>query len=247
MEMDPAKLFQVLDTIDSTNNYAMGQIHAGLAHHGSAWMAREQFAGKGQRGKTWESEPGRNIAISICLNPGAAYHPHPFLFSARLAIICRDFVQTLVPDKVKIKWPNDIYIGDRKAGGLLVENIYQGQSWKWAVAGIGLNINQREFGELSQKAVSIYQMTNQEHDPVTLAKNLHNKLIEGFDPAEPVDPVQIIQVYNHQLFRRSESIRLKVNGQLIEGKLTGVNLSGELMINDGTEKHFRFGEPEWLI
>ncbi|HRF27627.1 MAG TPA: biotin--[acetyl-CoA-carboxylase] ligase, partial [Ferruginibacter sp.] len=131
MEMDPAKLFQVLDTIDSTNNYAMGQIHAGLAHHGSAWMAREQFSGKGQRGKTWESEPGRNIALSICLNPGAAYHPNPFLFSARLAIICRDFVQTLVPDKVKIKWPNDIYIGDRKAGGLLVENIYQGQSWKW--------------------------------------------------------------------------------------------------------------------
>lgn len=247
MEMGPVKLFQVLDKVDSTNNYAMGQVHAGLAHHGSAWMAREQFDGKGQRGKHWESEPGRNIALSACLNPGAAYHAYPFLFSARLALICRDFMQSLIPEKVKIKWPNDIYIGDRKAGGLLVENIYQGQSWKWAVAGIGLNINQRDFGELSDKAVSVYLLTGKDHDPVALAQDLHARLLEGFDPSEPVDPEQIMQVYNHHLFRRSEIIRLHVDGSIVEGNLIGVNISGELIIHDGTERRFRFGEPEWLI
>jgi len=61
--------FLVLDTIDSTNNYAMGQLHAGLAKHGQTYFAFNQFAGKGQRGKTWNASPGENITMSIVLSP----------------------------------------------------------------------------------------------------------------------------------------------------------------------------------
>ena len=143
--MKTIEMFTVLDTVDSTNNYAMAQAHAGLAIHGSAWFAKEQTAGKGQRGKQWESRRGENIAISIVFMPTGLRPDQLFMLSVAVSLGCYDFFTAAAGNKTSVKWPNDIFWGDRKAGGILIENIIQGNTWKYAVIGIGININQIEF------------------------------------------------------------------------------------------------------
>ena len=86
---------------------------------------------------------------------------------------CLDFFSKYIKENVKIKWPNDIFINDRKAGGILIENVIKGNLWQWAVIGIGLNINQENFEKENLKAISLKQITGKNYDVIELAKELH--------------------------------------------------------------------------
>ena len=134
--------FTALQSVDSTNNYAMAQVHAGLARHGMAIFAREQYAGRGQRGRTWVAAPGDNITMSVVLEPHFLSLSQQFQLSAALSLAIHDFLQSFTLTPFYIKWPNDLYWGDRKAAGILIESILKGDKWAFAVAGIGININQ---------------------------------------------------------------------------------------------------------
>lgn len=102
----------------------MAQVRQGLAGHGTAYFALEQTAGKGQRGKQWITEPRQNIMVSIVTRPGGTYDTAPFAFSASIALACYDFFKKYgSDDDTRIKWPNDLYWQDRKAGGVLVESL----------------------------------------------------------------------------------------------------------------------------
>ena len=106
--MTSAGFFTILDTVDSTNNYAMQQAQDGLANHGSAWFAIEQTSGKGQRGKKWATEKGKNIAMSLVLAPGKAKITTQFQLSAVAALACFEFLKHYGGDEMKIKWPHVI-------------------------------------------------------------------------------------------------------------------------------------------
>src|SRR5258705_5530512 len=99
--------FIELQSIDSTNNYALSQIHAGLAKHGQAIFAHEQTAGKGQRGKKWMSFKGVNIALSIIIKPAPLLVSQQFQLSACIAVTLREFYRKYAGEETKIKWPND--------------------------------------------------------------------------------------------------------------------------------------------
>ena len=165
--------FNILDTVDSTNNYAMAKVHAGMARHGMVWFTREQTAGKGQRGKSWKSDKGKNIAMSLVLEPGRLQINDQFHLSAAVAISCFEFFAAFAGEETKIKWPNDLFWRDRKAGGILIENVLQGKIWKWAVVGIGLNINQTKFDKSILNPVSLKQITGKTFDIIELGKSLH--------------------------------------------------------------------------
>ncbi|MBK6828679.1 MAG: biotin--[acetyl-CoA-carboxylase] ligase [Chitinophagaceae bacterium] len=142
--------FVELQSVDSTNNYAREQIHAGMAQHGQAIFAHEQWAGKGQRGRHWVSEKGQNMAVSILLQPKSLPISRQFELSAAIALTVHQTLAVYLPEDLTIKWPNDLYWQDRKAGGILIENLLSshdqtGSSWNWAIAGIGININQTQF------------------------------------------------------------------------------------------------------
>ncbi|HEY8388624.1 MAG TPA: biotin--[acetyl-CoA-carboxylase] ligase, partial [Parasegetibacter sp.] len=141
MENKLLKELIVLQRIDSTNNYAMEQLHAGMANHGTAWLAMEQTAGRGQRGRQWTAEPGANILLSIIIEPSRANLSAPFELSVCFALAAQTLFNKYSIDSTTVKWPNDIYWRDRKAGGILIENVFRGTSWDYAIAGIGLNIN----------------------------------------------------------------------------------------------------------
>jgi BirA family transcriptional regulator, biotin operon repressor / biotin---[acetyl-CoA-carboxylase] ligase len=123
----------------------MAKVHAGLASHGTVFFAHEQSAGKGQRGKTWITEAGANIIMSIVLQPDLLEIKHQFALSACIAVCLHDFFQKYSGNDCRIKWPNDLYWRDRKTGGILIENVILGTAWKYAIVGIGININQVAF------------------------------------------------------------------------------------------------------
>jgi len=128
--------FIELQSVDSTNNYARELIRAtslpdrqasptgrrGLAQHGMAIFAHEQVAGKGQRGRNWNSEKGKNIALSLLIDPFPLTPEQQFQLSACTAVAVHAFFSKYAADKTTIKWPNDLYWQDRKAGGILIES-----------------------------------------------------------------------------------------------------------------------------
>ena len=237
--------FTILNTVDSTNNYAMGRVHDGLAKHGMMWFANEQTAGKGQRGKTWTTEKGKNIAMSLVLEPGRLEITHQFHLSAAVALACFEFFTAYAGEETKIKWPNDLFWRDRKAGGVLIENKYQGKAWKWAVVGIGININQTRFDKFSVKPVSLKQITGKTFNVIDIAKELHALLMKNL--AELKTAENIMEQYNEHLYKINKEVTLKNAGINFETVIKEVSAEGRLITVDAVEREFGYGEVEWVV
>ncbi|MEO6488384.1 MAG: biotin--[acetyl-CoA-carboxylase] ligase [Ferruginibacter sp.] len=239
-------MFKVLDSTDSTNNYAMAQVHAGLAKHGMAWFSHEQTSGKGQHGKAWETGVGESIALSIALVPLTVFSRNQFYFNAAIANSCYDFFKSYGGNEISIKWPNDIYWRDRKAGGILIENKVMGKNWKWAVVGIGININQLNFSYDLPNPVSLKQITGKGHDVLKLAKELHNSIVSGVDLGVKDLPF-VLKQYNQHLYKKDQLIKVKKGNAVFETKVKEVNEFGQLVTVDTMERQFSFGEIQFVV
>jgi BirA family biotin operon repressor/biotin-[acetyl-CoA-carboxylase] ligase len=174
-----------LSTIDSTNIYAMAQIKEGLAESGSCFRADYQTHGKGQHGRIWESSKGQNILCSYILELEKLdglkkWAPTDQIgFSAAIALGIRAFFDAHTNGDTKIKRPNDIYWRDRKAGGILIENLLKGTAWTWSVIGIGININQTVFSPKAPNPVSLKQITGRDWDILSLQEALSKALTKS--------------------------------------------------------------------
>jgi BirA family biotin operon repressor/biotin-[acetyl-CoA-carboxylase] ligase len=240
--------FIELKSVDSTNNYAMAKVHAGLASPGTVFFAHEQLAGKGQRGRTWTSAPGENITMSIVLKPVFLQPMQQFMLSACVALACHDFLGNYISEELSIKWPNDLYWRDRKAGGILIESVFKGADWLFAIAGIGININQVRFPEGISRAVSLKQITSKAFDVPALAKELCHFLEIRYTELETKGFEGILAGYNRVLFRRNQSVRLKKGNTIFETTIREVSLQGQLQTLDSSgTRNFDFGEVEWVM
>ena len=148
------------------------------APHGAALAAREQTAGRGQRGNSWEAEPGKNLTLSLMLRPDGLHASRQFELSEAVALGVADFLDSLGLEGVCVKWPNDIYVGDRKICGILIENtLGSSGAILRAVAGIGVNINQTRFRSDAPNPVSVRQLTGKEYDLEELAEELVARIL----------------------------------------------------------------------
>jgi BirA family biotin operon repressor/biotin-[acetyl-CoA-carboxylase] ligase len=240
--------------VDSSNNYAMGKVHAGTVSHGAVFFAREQWAGKGQRGKTWLSSPGENIMMSVVLEPVFLPITEQFRLSAAIALSGHDLISRYTGrEQLTIKWPNDLYWRDRKAGGLLIENSFRGNKWLFAVAGIGINVNQLQFPDSLHNPVSLARITDRRFDAVELAKELCTCIEYRFGQLRAEMQIKnpgassLLEEYNARLYKRGRTVSLKKDGELFETLILGVSATGELRTRDIMERHFKFGEVEWVI
>ena len=238
--------FIELFTIDSTNNYAMAQAHEGLASHGTVYITQHQTAGKGQRHKSWATNPGENITMSCVLEPSGPNSTRPFLLSAAIALACRDFFNDYTRGDTTIKWPNDIYWRDRKAGGILIENIYRASRWQFAIAGIGLNLNQTLFPPDLPNPVSLKQVTGRDHDRIAMARELCARL-DGRYREFLQEENTLLEEYNRCLYRAGEQVRLKKENVVFQATIIGASAMGQLVTKDVIEKRFDFGEIEWVL
>jgi len=253
--------FIELQSVDSTNNYARQQIHAGLAQPGMAWFAHEQVAGKGQRGKIWQSEKNSTISLSVVIKPGLLSFQltGQFQLSACVAVAVHDFFTKYAGDDTKIKWPNDLYWQDRKAGGILIESIVRSQEsggiddlskssgWSWAIIGIGINITQAYFSPFLPNPVSLKQITGKSFEPLLLAKELYKILLARLDELSTNGFENIYAQYLQQLYKRNEIVKLKKDNRVFEARIKTISPLGKLVVEHATEEEFNFGEVEWLF
>jgi BirA family transcriptional regulator, biotin operon repressor / biotin---[acetyl-CoA-carboxylase] ligase len=266
--------FIELESVDSTNNYAFKQLHAGLAQHGTAYFAREQMAGKGQRGKTWSAAKDSSLLLSIVVDPGPLLLTQQFQLSACVAVSVCEFFSRYAGDSTRIKWPNDLYWQDRKAGGVLIENIIGSQKsevgpsaslrmsrndqlstvnfqksshWQWAVIGIGINVNQEIFPEELKNPVSLKQITCSDFSPVEMAKELCLVLENNFNKLVISGFETIYSSYLSFLYKKNELVKLKKGSRVFETTIKRVSPAGKLIVQHAMEEEFGFGEIEWVI
>ncbi|HEU5168401.1 MAG TPA: biotin--[acetyl-CoA-carboxylase] ligase [Chitinophagaceae bacterium] len=253
------KPFIELRSIDSTNKYAMALVHVDIlpdgqceAQHGMAIFSHEQTAGKGQRGKNWASEKGSNIALSILLNPYPLSIQSQFKLSVCIAISTFELFSKYAGDETRIKWPNDLYWCDRKAGGILIENVIQSSqstvgSWEWAVVGIGININQSFFDPDLANPVSLKQITGKNYEPVGLAKELCSIIEKNYQILIAGNFEILFNQYQTHLYKKDEKVKLKKGNRVFETTIKRVSEAGQLITQHSIEERFEFGEVEWII
>ncbi len=240
--------FIELESVDSTNNYAMAQASSGMASHGTLFFAYDQFAGKGQRGRTWTSKPGENIVLSAVLEPVTLKTGQVFFLSACVALACHDlFSRYAGSEETSIKWPNDLYWRDRKAGGILIENHFKGDHWPLSIAGMGININQVQFPPTAKRPVSLRQITGRSFEAPALARELGVCLDKRYHQLEMGQTAELIADYNARLFRRGQEVRLKKDIAVFTTVVKGVTAQGMLQTRDVLDREFNFGEVEWLL
>jgi BirA family biotin operon repressor/biotin-[acetyl-CoA-carboxylase] ligase len=240
--------FIQLESVDSTNNYAMGQATAGVLSHGSLVFAHDQWAGKGQRGRAWTSQPGENIILSAVLEPVALPAAAGFSLSAAVALACHDlFSHYAGIEAASIKWPNDLYWNDRKAGGILIDNHFKADRWLYAIAGMGININQVTFPPEARNPVSLRQITGKTFDSLQLARELGAFLDKRYTQLVTGGSALQLRHYNDRLYARGREVRLKKENAVFSTTVQGVTANGQLVTKDVLERHFNFGEVEWLI
>lgn len=239
--------FHVLSTVDSTNNYAMARIAEGPVAAGYTWFAMEQTAGKGQRGKQWLSAPGENIMLTTVLQPALGLHQQ-FMLSVAVALGAFDFFRKYAGDETRIKWSNDIYWRDRKAGGILIENVLRGSVWQYAIAGMGLNINTPHFPDHLQNPVSLRQITGREWDTLELAHDLCTHLEQRYSQLSQDTYPGMLAEYKAHLYRLHEPALYRINGEIFQGVIHDVLPDGRLCLEKNKEiLELGFGEVEFIF
>jgi BirA family biotin operon repressor/biotin-[acetyl-CoA-carboxylase] ligase len=244
MSFQPGNIL-ILDSVDSTNNYAMGLIQKGDKSAIKPVFVLEQTAGKGRRGKHWKSNKGANIILSIPIQMHWLAITQQFQLSVAVALSCRDLFSKYILANLFIKWPNDLFISDSKAGGILIENVIKGTLWQWAIIGIGLNINQEEFEKFNLKATSLKLATGEYYDVLKLAEELVFLVLKRIEELKSGNFEKMLGEYNEHLFARNKMVKLKKGNIVFQTKIIGVSPSGQLITQDAFERRFNFDEVEF--
>ncbi|MEI6184389.1 MAG: biotin--[acetyl-CoA-carboxylase] ligase [Bacteroidota bacterium] len=244
--------FFELSSTDSTNNHALKLIQENLAADGHTFFAHEQLSGKGQHGKQWKSEKSLNIIQSTVLDISFLPATKQFSLIATMAVAVHDFFSKYALHDSYIKWPNDIYWNERKAGGILIESstpIPQSsiKAWKWAVVGIGLNINQVKFPDNLPNPVSLKQITGKDYDPVILSKELCERMDYWFQRLKKGDFDTILGIYNQYLYKKDCIVKLRKGNIAFDCTVLKVDEQGFLHVSGANTDKFSFGEVNWVI
>lgn len=154
-----------LTEVESTNTYAMELLRNVNVTEGTIVYTDHQTKGRGQRGASWNSDFASNLTLSVVLKPQFMNAEKAFYLSKISALALHDVMAEILPQgqyDIKIKWPNDILVNSRKIAGILIENNFHQGYIQHAVIGIGLNVNQKEFAGLEDKATSVLRLINRE-------------------------------------------------------------------------------------
>ena len=257
-----------LSECDSTNTRLKQLLATGQAP--DYIYAGYQTAGRGQTGNGWESERGKNLVCSILVESRKSKVESLFDLNVAVSVavhravtgdglrVTGDGLQ-VTGDEVTIKWPNDIYWGDRKLAGILIENAIVGGELRYAIAGIGLNVNQTEFRSDAPNPISLRQITGREQDIDELMKRL-------YDEVQKATEEDVWDYYRAHLYRRegywpyverevSTEPTMNANSQepiaknLFRARIEDVLPTGELVLRDeeGKQRIYHFKQVRYVI
>ena len=226
-----------IEETDSTNRW--------LKAHGEGKMvvvADYQTAGKGCGTNSWESERGKNLTFSMLIHPTDIPASQQFRITEVVSVALCEVLEQYIGD-VSIKWPNDIYMGDKKICGVLIENRLQGNVIVDSIIGIGLNVNQTEFVSDAPNPVSLRQLLGREIDREAL---LHD-FLETFAAVSLSETTY--SAYRNKLFRLGKQAVFSDETGRFEGTIQDVETDGRLLIKDlsGQARRYAFKEVQFVI
>ncbi|MDD6357504.1 MAG: biotin--[acetyl-CoA-carboxylase] ligase [Bacteroidales bacterium] len=233
-----------LPATHSTNSYMQEVLSKSLPEEGTLVWTPCQTAGRGQCGNAWESEPGKNITCSAVFYP-AVNIQEQFLVSEAVSLAVIDFMDILMPG-CRIKWPNDIYYGDFKVAGILIEQNLYGKRIDSCVAGVGININQKKFRSDAPNPLSVSLVTGETYDVELLLPQLQEKLTERM--RELKSPC-LHQEYMSRLYRKEGFFLFSDASGVFVARICDVQSNGYLVLEtDKKEKRcYAFKEVEFVI
>lgn len=238
------------DTIDSTNTIALQGISSGKFTQGDVIWADEQTRGKGNGNNHWESEHGKNLTFSLVLTPHFIQPQHQFRITQAISVALHQTLNTLLPkEKCSIKWPNDLYVNNKKIGGILIQNMIKGNSIQATVAGIGLNVNQEIFRSEAPNPVSVIHFTKTNTPLFPLLKDIVARIMQQMKQLEhKPDWPPLNEKYLNALFQKDCWARYADDNGVFEGKITGVDSYGRLQLLDRSHqlRTYAFKEIRFL-
>ena len=210
-----------------------------------------QTAGRGQAGNSWESEEGKNLLFSSLLRYEGVYAADQWRLSMLVAVACWEVLAKYLPkDWLTIKWPNDIYYGDKKLVGILIENSLSGSMVDYTIAGIGINVNQSQFDASLPNPVSMAQLLNQKLDTEEVLQRYLDHLQRNYATLRDGNVEALDRRYNALLYRLDEPHTFALpSGERFTATIRGTRPSGALRLEhtDKGEKEYLFKEVEFVI
>ena len=243
------KIFE-LDSIDSTNAYANRLLMQAPLDDGDVIWAHEQFAGRGQHNHTWVSEADMNLTFTVILRPCFVAPDRQFLLNKIVSLAVVDFLRdSLVNDPASIKWPNDIYIGNLKIGGILIENKIMGSILETSIAGIGVNINQTHFTQDIPNPASMIQFLHRETSLKDALLMICRCLDRRYNTLKEIGPASLDLDFDQHLLGIGQWRKFICHADQLEGKIKGVNNLGQLLIETrmGQVMCFNHHEVEYVL
>ncbi len=241
------KFFRYLE-LPSTNEEMKSLISKDLSEF-SVVITKHQYAGKGQKGNSWESEKGKNLTFSLFLKPVFVLASNQFIISKIVCLGILDFLRKYSKDFL-IKWPNDIYYKDLKIGGILIENSLYTNVIGSSIIGIGLNINQEKFISDAQNPVSLFNIVNQEFDLKSTLDEILENIYTYYDQIKDESSFfEIDKKYLNNLYRNEGWYDYKDEKGIFKARISGISEYGQLVLckENGQEQTYSFKEVEFLL
>ncbi len=215
--------------LDSTNDYAANLLAKSKPIEGTVVITDNQVSGKGQYGRKWSSAPGQNLTLSVILYPNIPAETQFDLNILASLAVCKAIKEQTAINPL-VKWPNDIYVTDRKICGILIKNNLVGKIISQSIIGIGINVNQQQFDPSIPNPTSIANETGAVTQLLELREELFKAMDQFYDIMKK-DPVELRQLYSKTLWRRYEEIKYSLeDGEIRNGVLEGIERDGRLII-----------------
>ncbi len=232
----------------STNSHLKELLKQQKLSECSVVITNNQVAGRGQPGNKWETQPGKNLTFSMILYPHMIKASEQFIISKMVSVA---IIEVLDQSGIEasIKWPNDIYAGNLKLGGILIENTISGSTIDQCIIGIGLNVNQDTFPNNLPNPVSIKNITGIETDLLSLFQKTYESLVENYAllTDKTYKPINII--YQERMYRKSGMYFYRDKNGLFEAEFAGISPAGHLNLKrkDGKVASYAFKEVEFVF
>ena len=232
--------------VDSTNTEAKRLLDKGEAREGLVITADLQTQGRGQYGRIWESEVGLNVMMSIVVSPLFIKVADQFALNVLTSLAVADVVSEHCKG-AKVKWPNDVYVQNKKIAGILIQNYIQGDRIKQSIIGIGLNVNQHNWPDEVPNATSLSLESGDQLEKEIIIKSLCQKIDERYKRLK-IDFKSMYTEYQKILFRKDKLTIFEKDNARIEGIIKGIDNTGRLLIEHGSKIHaYNHGEVSQVI
>lgn len=227
-----------LDSVDSTNEeIARRLLNDEPIKTGEVFAAHAQLKGKGQGEKTWESMSGKNLTFSFLLRPSFLTASEQFILNMVVSLGVYELIKTNFPGRsIKIKWPNDIYVEEKKIAGILINHTISGNTIDYSIIGIGLNVNQESFTPALPNPVSMKQISHKKYNVQSVLGELMQHLNDFYSLALHGHYEEFREAYKFALFGYYKWLRFKHDKQIIVAKVTGISELGFLQLETDENK-----------